>query len=125
MPIFVLTTKVFLSHQQALPPNNRLHKGCNKFTIKLSYSCMPNMACIIKSHNNKLKYPTINADKMSCNCRTKSECPLNRKCRIKSIVCKPPSQLQTSQHGTILDFVRPSSKPGFRTIARHSKTNEK
>ena len=46
------------------------------------------MACIIKSHNNELIYPTANADEMPCNCRTKSECPLNGKCRIKSIVYK-------------------------------------
>ena len=49
---------------------------------------MPNMACIIRSHNNKLVYPTTNTDEMPCNCRTKSECPLNGKCRIKSIVYK-------------------------------------
>ena len=38
---------------------------------------------------------------------------------------KPPSQLQTSQHGTILDFVRPSLKPGFTTTAHHSITNKR
>ena len=80
--------KFFYLISKHFPPNNRLHKICNKFNVKLSYSCMPNMACIIKSHNNKLIYPTANTDEMPCNCRTKSECPLNGKCRIKSIVYK-------------------------------------
>ena len=80
--------KFFYLINKHFPPNNRLHNICNKFNVKLSYSCMPNMACIIKNHNNKLIYPTTNTDEMPCNCTTKSECPLNGKCRIKSIVYK-------------------------------------
>ena len=77
--------KFFYLINKHCPLNNRLHKICNKFNVKLSYSCMPNMACIIKSHNNKLIYPT---DEMPCNCRIKSKCPLNGKCRTKSIMYK-------------------------------------
>ena len=78
--------KVLQSYQQALLLEQPPPQDCNKFNVKLSYSCMPNMACIIKSHNNKLLYPTANTDEMPCNTRTKSECPLNGKCRTKSIV---------------------------------------
>ena len=49
--------KFFYLINKHFPPNNRLHKICNKFNVKLSYSCMPNMARIIKSHNNKLLIP--------------------------------------------------------------------
>ena len=80
--------KFFYLINKHSPPNNRLHKICNKFNVIFSYSCMPKMACIIKSHNNKLIYPTANTDEIPCNCRTKSECPLNGKYRIKSIVYK-------------------------------------
>ena len=38
---------------------------------------------------------------------------------------KPSLQLQMSQHGPTLDFVRPSSKPDFATIAYHSKDQRK
>ena len=34
--------------------NNPLHKIFNRHTLKLSYSCMPNMKTIISSHNKKL-----------------------------------------------------------------------
>ena len=73
---FYLINKHFL-------PNNRLLKICHKFNVKLIYSCMPNMACIIKSYNNKLRYLITKIDEMLCNCRTKSECPLNGKCRTQ------------------------------------------
>ena len=39
------------------PLHHRLHKFCNKFNVKVSYSCMPNMAAII-TKNNKLYYLT-------------------------------------------------------------------
>ena len=49
------------------------HAIFNKNTVKVSYSCTQS---IIKSHNKKV----INKDVkelMPCNCRVKSECPLN------------------------------------------------
>ena len=78
---FYLINKHFL-------PSNSLHKIRNKFNVKLSYSCMSNMACIIKSHNNKLINLTTHTEEMPCNFRTKSNCPLRCKCRTKSIVYK-------------------------------------
>ena len=36
------------------PQNNQLHKIFNGNTVKVSYSCTPNVGSIIKSHNKKL-----------------------------------------------------------------------
>ena len=36
------------------PTNNHLHKIFNGNTVKVSYSCTPNIGSIIKSHNKKL-----------------------------------------------------------------------
>ena len=36
------------------PQNNQLHKIFNRNTVKVSYSCTPNVGSIIKSHNKKL-----------------------------------------------------------------------
>ena len=44
---------------QHFPKHHPLHKICNRNTLKLSYSCMDNMAKITKAHNNKI----INNDK--------------------------------------------------------------
>ena len=56
--------------------------------VKLSYSCMPNMGSIINNHNKKVLNCKPNNNSMPCNCRTKSDCPLNGMCRKKSIVYK-------------------------------------
>ncbi|GFS01943.1 hypothetical protein ElyMa_001111100 [Elysia marginata] len=36
------------------PPNHKLHKVINKNTVKLSYSCTPNIKQIISSHNKRI-----------------------------------------------------------------------
>ena len=36
------------------PQNNQLHKIFNRNTVKVSYSCAPNVGSIIKSHNKKV-----------------------------------------------------------------------
>ena len=65
------------------PPNHRLHKICNKFNIKVSYSCMPNMTSIISNYNKAIlrKHSTITDPTPPCNCKTKTKCPLDGKCR--------------------------------------------
>ena len=53
---------------QHFPKSNKLHAIFNRNTVKVSYSCTQNMSSMIKSHNQESK---------PCNCRVKSECPLN------------------------------------------------
>ena len=65
------------------PQGSRLHKIFNKNTVKIGYSCVKNMAAIIRSHNATLLRPEI-PDK-PCNCR-KTECSLNGKCRAEGVV---------------------------------------
>ena len=67
------------------PKNHPLEKICNRNTIKLSYSCMPNMDKIIKSHNNSiLNKRTKTPDR--CNCQDPTQCPMPGRCTIRSIV---------------------------------------
>ena len=59
---------------------HRYAKIFNRNTLKLSYSCMPNMAALIKSHNSSVHKPaTVNNDP-GCNCINKPNCPLNGAC---------------------------------------------
>lgn len=72
---------------QHFPNTHKLHKIFNRNTIKVSYSCTENMSGFIRSHNNKI----INGSKNNikpCNCRIKSECPLDGKCQIQNVVYK-------------------------------------
>ena len=69
------------------PPSNRLHQICNKNVVKLSYSCIPNMADILSAHNKKLlKSHNGKSEFKPCNCRYKPSCSLNGNCRDKAIV---------------------------------------
>ena len=56
------------------PQNNQLHKTFNRNTVKVSYSCTPNVGSIIKSHNRKLTNAESKQTKY-CNCKKKQEFP--------------------------------------------------
>ena len=66
------------------PPHHRLHKIINRKTVKISYSCMPNMASHIASHNKKvIKEATAPQDenvRRTCSCRNPGDCPFDGNC---------------------------------------------
>ena len=73
--------------QKHFPPHHRYYRIFNKNTIKLSYSCSPNMRSIIVKHNMRVlnkKAPA--AVQRECNCRVRGECPLNGTCLQRSLV---------------------------------------
>ena len=65
---------------------SKLSKIFNRNTLKVSYSCMPNAASIITSHNKKILGNTT--PDAICNCRVKSQCPMDGKCQDRSIIYK-------------------------------------
>ena len=66
------------------PKGSKMNKIFNRFNVKVSYSCLPNMAHIISGHN-KRQLCVQEPDK-PCNCRRKDQCPLNGACQATSIV---------------------------------------
>jgi hypothetical protein len=71
---------------ESFPKDHKLHKIFNKNTIKLSYSCMPNLKNTIDATNKeKLKQKNSNNEK-KCNCHHKEECPLENQCLSSNIV---------------------------------------
>jgi len=64
------------------PKSHPLHKIFNKHTLKLSYSCMPNIKQHIDSHNKRILKNTNqeNTTNKTCNCRRPADCPLNGNC---------------------------------------------
>ena len=66
---------------------HKYHKIFNTNTLKISYSCTPNMKSIITKHNKKLlSQPTATDDARKCNCPREVTCPLNGNCLAKAIV---------------------------------------
>ena len=56
-----------------------LHKIFNPCTVKISYSCMPNLRQKINAHNKSILQSTHDLPK-SYNCRKPADCPLNGHC---------------------------------------------
>ena len=79
-----LFLRMVLKH---FPAGHKYRSLFNRNNLKLSYSCMPNIANIIQAHNSKmLKGEEVKPK--SCNCRKKSNCPLDGRCQEKCIVYK-------------------------------------
>ena len=76
--------------EKHFPPHHRLHKTYNKNNVKVSYSCMPNLAAIIPRHNKALLTQRTEPANtvLPCNCRTKTSCQTKELCRESSIIYK-------------------------------------
>ena len=70
-----LIEKHFLGH-------HKYRKLFNRNNIKISYSCIPNMTSVIRSHNTSLLKDSVPTDNKECNCRRKPECLLAEKCYL-------------------------------------------
>ena len=80
--------KLFLNLlDKHFPPHNKLHKLFNRTTVKISYSCMPNMNSYTYMHNHKVLNNKPNETGINNgNCRNKDTCPLPKSCQTKCIV---------------------------------------
>ena len=74
--------------ERNFPKNHKYYKIFNKNTVKVSYSCMPNISNIIKGHNSSMLKPEQKTEEnpKGCNCRKKELCPMNGQCLTECIV---------------------------------------
>ena len=95
--------KTFLSliHKH-FPKDKKLSKIFNRNTIKVSYSCLPNVKQTISNNNHRLlqlhRMKESTQDSKLCNCRQKSSCPLDGKCLTKCVVYKATVTETTSNN---------------------------
>ena len=75
---------------RCFPAGHKLRKIFSRNTIKLSYSCIPNVKQIIDGHNEdilkKAAQPQQDKTTKTCNCRKEDECPLKGECLLKEVV---------------------------------------
>ena len=85
---------------KCFPKSHRLHRIFNRNNLKVSYSCLPNVSRIISSHNKKILNPKPIENQKSCNCRKKTDCPLNGNCLEKEVIykCKVNAPNSDSKH---------------------------
>ena len=70
---------------EEFPTNHILHKIFNRSTVKISYSCMPNLRHKINAHNKSILQSMHDLPK-SCNCWKPADCPLNSNCLKSSVI---------------------------------------
>lgn len=69
------------------PKPHPLNKIFNRYTLKLSYSTMPNIKNRIEAHNKKINNKPITTENTQmCNCRNTTECPLEQKCLTQNVI---------------------------------------
>jgi hypothetical protein len=71
-------------------PEHYLYKIFNKNTLKLSYSCLPNMKAKMAAHNKGIlrkEAESTTEARSECNCRG-TTCPMDGKCLTNNIVYK-------------------------------------
>ena len=77
---------------------HHLYKIINIHTVKLSYSCMPNMENIIKQSNARVMGdPVMNRDGQ-CNCSNRENCPLDGKCLSSCVVYTAAVTAENIEH---------------------------
>ena len=75
-------------------PDHVFYKIFNKNTIKISYSCLPNMKTIMNAHKSKILNIQENTSGRNCNCRKPNECPVGGNCLKKNIIYQADVELK-------------------------------
>ena len=80
------------------PKRHPYQKIFNRNTVKVSYSCMPNIKSIVSGHNKSIlnEYPENNK---TCNCMNKELCPLDNKCLTDNIVYEATITSNQAEYG--------------------------
>ena len=96
------------------PKTSPLHKIFNRNTVKVSYSCMPNMASIIRGNNKGMLRKADPVDR-PCNCRSKDQCPLKGKCQTSCVVYKATVSSETD----VKEYIGLTELPFKQRYANH------
>lgn len=103
------------------PPTSPLHKLFNRNTVKVSYSCMPNMKNVISRHNKQiLSKPATNKTQDNCNCRKPNECPLNKNCLARNIVYK--AEVTSLDDGQTKEYIGMTATTFKERYGNHKKS---
>ena len=95
IPLGRIFIKLISKH---FPPNHKFGKIFNKNTIKLSYSCMPNIRSKRNGHNKKILQPKPTKPQKICNCLVKKDCPMNGLCLTSSILYQATIKCSDSKY---------------------------
>ena len=108
--------------QKHFPQAPLLNKIFNTNTIKLRYSCNPNVKNLTKQHNSSIMKRDTNTNKKDYNCRDKDNCPLDGNCFVECIVYEATIS-KMNQTNTYFGSAEGNFKSRYNnhTLSFHSK----
>ena len=68
------------------PEENKLKKILSRNTLKLSYSCTPNIKTKIHENDKEILWIIPSKNTNHCNCQQRENCPMNGACLKQSLV---------------------------------------
>ena len=110
--------------KQCFTPDHPLKKIFNKNTLKLSYSCMPNLEKKISAHNKKLLTTLPETPDKMCNCRKPAECPLDGKCLTPNVIYQATVECEGGQE-TYIGLTENQFKTRYRNHTSSFKNENK
>ena len=115
-----------LVKKKHFPAGGRFSKLFNKNNVKVSYSCMPNLSRVIKSHNSRILNAPDQSKTPSCNCRgtaRKAQCPLDGSCTIENIVYA--GEVKSAANESSKVYIGASGPPFKLRYGNHNKSFNK
>ena len=118
--------KVLNIAKECFKDGHPLKKIFNKNTLKVSYSCMPNLDSKIKAHNKVLLDSAAKRkpDEKLCNCRVKARCLLGGKCLTKEFVYQD-TVTSTHEKATYIGITGDQFKIRYRNHVSSFKNESK
>jgi hypothetical protein len=107
---------------RCFPHGHPLRKILNRNTVKVSYSCTPNMEKIISSRNAKL-LTTPPPEERTCCCPRNTPCPLDGKCLLKNVVYEA-TVTQNDQTANLYTGLCSTTFKARLGVHKHSFKNE-
>ena len=103
---------------KSFPPGHPLRKIFNRNTLKVGYSCTPNIAAIISNRNKKL-LSAPKPEERQCSCTKNKTCPLGGQCLSKNVIYQATV---TQQNGKTSTYTGLSSTDFKARLAVHKQT---
>ena len=110
--------------KESFSPGHPLRKIFNRNTLKVSYSCMPNLERKISAHNKSSLVNNSQSHEKSCNCRVKHSCPLSCDCLTQNVVYQATVE-STMGKETYIELPRINSKQDSETTRLHLEMTTK
>ena len=110
---------------EEFPKGHALHKIFNRNTVKISYSCMPNLKQKIDGHNKSTLRKTNAVPPKACNCRQPAHCPLDGNCLKSAVIYQATVATEDNRPAETYVGLTENSfilRPDTRTISLLSET---